>query len=424
MHIRDPIHGAIEITPAEQNVIDSRYFQRLRNIKQLGFADLAFPGATHSRYAHGIGAMSVASRLFDAIYRDLAIDPKDCRRLRSTLRLAVLLHDLGHPPLSHTSELILPPRRALGLPAWTNDGEPEQASHEDMTLLFLLNSGLAEAIREGFKDEGISPEHVASLLCGRRPPGEDPFRLCGVDHAPLLRQIVSSELDADRMDYLLRDSFYTGVHYGRYDLDWITQNVAAVAQDDAYYLGIGHRAVFAFEDFLLSRYHMFLAVYYHYTSINFEKLLAKYYETAAGEFHLDPDPEKYAEADDIQLLVALRSSHNPWARRIVERRGFRLLVEVNPFEQEVDAQPLIEALEGEGIGHFVAESHGVLSKYLHHEDGGTSIFARTTRGEWRRIEHYTPLFRRYADAARLLRVYVEPEQFDRARTLAGPLARR
>jgi hypothetical protein len=81
MHIRDPIHGSIEIDAAERRVIDSRYYQRLRHIKQLGFSDLAFPGATHSRYSHGIGAMWVASRLFDALYRDLPMPAADKARL-------------------------------------------------------------------------------------------------------------------------------------------------------------------------------------------------------------------------------------------------------------------------------------------------------------------------------------------------------
>lgn len=423
MHIRDPIHGSIEIDAAERQVIDSPFYQRLRHIKQLGFSDLAFPGATHSRYSHGIGAMWVASRLFDELYKASSLPSADRARLRQTLRLAVLLHDLGHPPLSHTSERILPLRASLGLPAWTGDGEGAQASHEDMTLLLVLQSGLAQIIERAFQSVGIRPEHVASLVCGHPSPGENPFLLGGVDHAPLLRQLVSSELDADRMDYLLRDSFYTGVHYGRYDLDWIVQNVMPVEREGALYLGLSHRAVFAFEDFLLSRYHMFLSVYYHYTSINYEQLLAKFYETSGGEFTIGPDPEAYVQADDVALIGAMRRSLNPWARRVVERRGFSLVVEVNPFEQQVDLAPLRWALDNEGIAHFVAESRGVLSKYFRDAESRSPILVRTARGTLERIEEYTPLFRRYAESARLVRVYVDPEKRDRARALAGSLAR-
>lgn len=422
MHIRDPIHGSIEITRGERRVIDSPYFQRLRHIKQLGFADLAFPGATHSRYSHSIGALSVATRLFEAIYRDLSLPSGDRARLLQTLRLAVLLHDLGHPPLSHTSERILPQRSALKLPAWLKAENGSQASHEDMTLLLLLESQLAQVIRDSFAELGIEPEDVASLLS---PVDWEPGRFVvgGVDHGPLLRQLVSSELDADRMDYLLRDSLYTGVHYGRFDLDWIAQNVLAVRRGEALQLGIGHRAVFAFEDFLLSRYHMFLAVYYHYQSINFEMLLARFYESAPEEYRLPASAESYVQADDLDLLSALRKSENPWAKRVVERRGYYLLVEANPFEKEVDLSPLTQALQTEGIDHFIAESHGVLSKYFQSSKAQASIWVRTSKGEVQPVEEYTPVFQRYREAARLVRVYVDSEKIPRAKELAGPLAR-
>src|ERR1700760_2633017 len=131
MHIRDPIHGAIEITPDERALVDSPQYQRLRNVKQLGFADLAFPGATHTRYAHGLGAMAVASKVFDAVAPQLDLDPADRARFRQTLRLSVLFHDLGHAPLSHATERIMPPAKELHLPAWVSDGQDRRADHED-----------------------------------------------------------------------------------------------------------------------------------------------------------------------------------------------------------------------------------------------------------------------------------------------------
>src|SRR3954467_8708733 len=99
MHIRDPIHGAIELTSDERALIDSPQYQRLRNVKQLGFADLAFPGATHTRYAHGLGAMAMASKVFDAIAPQLELELDDRARFRQTLRLAVLFHLRDDAPL-------------------------------------------------------------------------------------------------------------------------------------------------------------------------------------------------------------------------------------------------------------------------------------------------------------------------------------
>src|SRR6185503_11638741 len=99
-------------------VVDSRFYQRLRQVRQLGFGELAFPGATHTRHAHSLGAMHVASRLFDAVAEHADISARAKERFRAAVRLAVLCHDLGHLPLSHASESIAPQRAGLKLPAW------------------------------------------------------------------------------------------------------------------------------------------------------------------------------------------------------------------------------------------------------------------------------------------------------------------
>src|SRR5258708_23357360 len=351
MHIRDPIHGAIEITADERALVDSPQYQRLRNVKQLGFADLAFPGATHTRYAHGLGAMNVATKVFAALSGQLDLEPADRDRFRQTLRLAVLFHDLGHAPLSHATEQMMPKVAELRVPEWVRDGpDDRRAGHEDYTLKLVLDSGLAAEIRRRFGARGIEPEHVAALICGRPPPGAHPFRSRGRDLLPILRQVVSGELDADRMDYLQRDSFFTGVNYGKFDADWIVQNLAAVERDDRVYLGLQHRAVFAFEDFLLSRYHMFLSVYFHSTSVGYEVMLQRWCES--GEYALPADPEEYLLHDDVTLLGALRASANPWARRIVRRQGYRVLMENAPGEGAEPLEGQKRQLEGGGADAF------------------------------------------------------------------------
>src|SRR5438045_6151321 len=163
MHIRDPIHGAIELTADERALIDSPQYQRLRNVKQLGFADLAFPGATHTRYAHGLGAMAVATRVFDALAPKLELRTEDQVRFRQTLRLAVLFHDLGHAPLSHATERIMPPVERLKVPGWVYDKPPQgrRADHEDYTLTLVLASALAAEIRGRMR--GVEHAHVAAL---------------------------------------------------------------------------------------------------------------------------------------------------------------------------------------------------------------------------------------------------------------------
>src|SRR2546428_11502202 len=134
MHIRDPIHGAIALTADERALVDSPQYQRLRNVKQLGFADLAFPGATHTRYAHGLGAMAMATKVFDAFAPQLELELDDRARLRQTRRLAVLFHDLGHAPPPHATEAIMPHIAQLRGPGWGRAPGERPASHEGCTL--------------------------------------------------------------------------------------------------------------------------------------------------------------------------------------------------------------------------------------------------------------------------------------------------
>ncbi|HWV37302.1 MAG TPA: HD domain-containing protein, partial [Vulgatibacter sp.] len=191
--IRDPIHGSIALDARELAVVDSPFFQRLRSIRQTGFADLAFPGATHSRYVHALGACHLSGRIFERIATRLpGLPTAERERLRAGLRLAVLLHDLGHAPFSHSSESIMPPRASLRLPSWLGSGSTTaQANHEDYTLKLVLDSDLADVLRRAYGPLGLPPEAIAGLIGGVRPPGGPYFVVDGVDVAPLLRQVIS-----------------------------------------------------------------------------------------------------------------------------------------------------------------------------------------------------------------------------------------
>ncbi|MDR0965835.1 MAG: HD domain-containing protein, partial [Myxococcales bacterium] len=121
MRIRDPAHGTIQVASDEVPLIDSPFFQRLRFIRQLGFGEMAFPGATHTRHAHCLGAMHLATRMFDAAFAKSRIDgvpDTALQRMRKAVRVAALCHDIGHMPLSHASEKMAPPRARLELPDW------------------------------------------------------------------------------------------------------------------------------------------------------------------------------------------------------------------------------------------------------------------------------------------------------------------
>ena len=416
MRIRDPIHGTLAVSDDEKALIDSPQYQRLRHVRQMGFGDLAFPGATHTRHAHSLGAMHVAGRLFGAVASRSELPDEVRARFCTAVRVAMLLHDLGHMPLSHASEKIAPPRAALGLPAWLDPAaEGVQATHEDYTLKLLLDSSLTPVLERHYGPHGLSPEAIASLIAGVAPPKDPGFRHGGLDWTPLLRSLVSGELDADRMDYLLRDSFYTGVNYGRYDFDWIVSNLNPAVKDGRVYLALGRSAAFAFEDFLLSRYHMFVSVYYHHTSVNFDHMLRRYYEEAPGEFEIPSDPEQFLLCDDGALHYALRRSKNRWAERIMLRRPFKLLASFTERDAGYDLDVLRGALLGGGFEHFVVESRGVLSKYVSRgESPGLFILDHST-GRLTDVAQYTPLYQRYGGAVRLVRLYVRPDQAEAAR---------
>lgn len=419
MRIRDPIHGTVSVTDAEVSVIDSRFYQRLRNVRQLGFGDLAYPGATHTRHAHSLGAMTVASRIFDALNSRATLSAQAAPRFRAAVRLAVLCHDLGHMPLSHASEKIAPSRASLKLPAWlAGDG---QASHEDFTAKILIDSSLTPLINQAYAPLGVTPEMAVALVTGRQGPGRDAFRDQGVDWLPALRAIVSGELDADRMDYLLRDSFFTGVNYGRFDLEWILQNLTVAERDGATVMALAKAAVFAFEDFLLSRYHMFLSVYYHHTSVSFDYMLRRFYEDAPGEFEIPSDPEAFLGCDDVALLTALRRSKNEWAQRIVTRRGFKRVAQFTERDEGYDLGAFSAALREAHIEHFTLESRGVLSKYFEEGEVSSLFVVDPSTGRLTGVSSYTPLYQRFAGAVLLSRVYVRPDQVEKAQPVIEKL---
>jgi HD superfamily phosphohydrolase len=423
MRIRDPIHGTIPVDDREKAVIDHPFYQRLRHVKQLGFGDLAFPGATHTRHAHSLGAMHVSSRLFDAVASRADLSNEARSRFRAAVRLAVLCHDLGHMPLSHASEAIAPLRASLRLPGWLADQGSELASHEDFTAKILLDSSLGRLIEMHFAGDGVSPEALVALITGSEAPAGIRFSDRGIDWTPLLRAIVSGELDADRMDYLLRDSFYTGVHYGRYDLDWIVQNLNAAVKNDRVYLALSRSAAFAFEDFLLSRYHMFISVYYHHTPVNFDQMLRRYYREAPGEFAIPSDPEGFLFCDDVALAQALRRSQNGWAKRIVARQGYKLLAQFTERDEGYHLSELVAALGEAGIDHFSVESRGVLSKYFEEGKDPSLFIVDVSTGRLTEVAKYTPLYQRYSGAVRLSRLYVRPDQVDAAQGLLAEATR-
>ena len=360
MEIRDPVHGSIAIDDAERDIILHPFFQRLRNIKQLGFSEFVFPGATHTRYLHSIGVMHVGSLVFEALFKGKS--SPDFLRLKETLRLGCLLHDIGHAPMSHATESVMPQVSALKLPSRFMPRKDRQASHEDYTLKSIVDSSFTESFAEVRSKFGVTPEAVAELVLGESNERAY-FTVEGVDWYPLLHQLVSSEMDCDRMDYLLRDSYFCGVSYGKFDLDWIIDNLKLCTEAGQAYLGISERAVSTFDDFLISRFHMFMMVYFHYRAVCLEQMLMRYFRSAPLEYSIPSDIEEYLEHDDPFLMKTLRKSQNIWAQRIVRNDVPQKVIETFGKDGIVTMDKLEQYLKQENIDYILCSSQGRLSKY-------------------------------------------------------------
>jgi HD superfamily phosphohydrolase len=281
VEIRDPIHGTLIISKNETRVLDSPAFQRLRMIKQLGFSEFSFPGATHSRYIHSLGVSYLAGVAFDFIFKDYEFSSSTKKEnFRQILRLGALLHDIGHGPLSHTTEEVMPALSELNVNAYQHlvktqgqtqlmeDGD-RRANHEDYTIKFITDSHLTEILATSFPD--FDPYHIACLIDKGLADKDDFFMDQGLNLRVILSQIVSSEVDVDRMDYLLRDAYFCGTSYGKVELNWLLGNFTYHIRNGVVHLALDRRAIYTFDDFLLSRHHMYLMVYFHHKSIIYER---------------------------------------------------------------------------------------------------------------------------------------------------------
>ncbi len=245
---RDPLHNIIRLrTDSSEGrlmmqLIDSFEFQRLRRIKQLGLALYTYQGAEHSRFAHSLGVFHLMTRVLERLQETHPISEED----RTAARAAALLHDIGHGPFSHVME------KVLGF------------HHEDLTVQAIRSDETEVGqILRAYRTE--LPDRVAAIIEGDFKPS-------------FISQLVSSQLDVDRMDYLLRDSLMTGAKYGIYDLEWIIKALAVDPDNDRIY--VTARGLYAVEEYLQARYYMFRQVYYHRTLRSAEVVLRATLERA------------------------------------------------------------------------------------------------------------------------------------------------
>ncbi len=428
MEIKDPIHGTIVVNSAEEAIIESREFQRLRQIKQLGFAEYSFPGATHSRFLHSLGVMHLSGLAFDSVFRDFRFRSEATRqRLRQAVRLGALLHDIGHGPLSHTTEEVMPRVRDLQIKVyqhrergWSLDPE-RRANHEDYTIKMVTDSELSRTIDDSLKD--MSGQHIACLIDRGLKAPDDFFIEQDLDFRPVLSQIISSEMDVDRMDYLERDAYFCGTNYGRVELEWLIGNLRFHESRGKLHLALNRRALSTFDDFLISRHHMYLMIYFHHKSLIYEEMLTRYLHSKDCTYSLPPTLEDYLRCSDFSLYEHLSQVQNKWARRISERRPFRMLTEIHTTEPTKRPRQICQVLEADGIETILSSSATRLSKYhATQEQEAFPIFVvdeYDAREKPVPIEKCTRIFQQYEETRMIERIYVSPEAFAKAKKLVA-----
>ncbi|MGD2115569.1 MAG: HD domain-containing protein [Acidobacteriota bacterium] len=388
LSIRDPVHGFIRADALETALINSRPVQRLRFIRQLGLTYMVYPGAEHSRFSHALGAMELAGRVYDALAA------KSGGRLpsgadaveRRAVRAAALLHDVGHAPFSHSAEELFEhgidheemTRRLIG--------------HEEIGGLFERHGGRLDAGR------------VAGLVGASHDRTDSTGK--GVDR--LLAQVVSGELDVDKMDYLLRDGLFCGVRYGNYDLERLLDTIVPLEDPDdgRWGIGVDEGGVHALEALVLARYYMFTQVYFNLVSKALELHLSRWL-TQEG-WRWPADPEAFLAHDDVTVTSAMRASRNPHALSVTGREHFPLAFETGEHLTAAETAGFAELLPRlrERFGEEdLLESHS--SKDPHRFGQGT-LLVRRADGSTVTMERASH-FIRHLERIDRYRIYARPE---------------
>jgi HD superfamily phosphohydrolase len=352
------VHGFITITDWEREIIAQSAFQRLRRIRQLAWTDMVYPGAMHTRFEHSLGVMHVATRLYDAIVdrskdilkSELAFDDAGLRTDRCLVRLAALLHDVGHAPFSHAPEELFPTQA---------DGKA-RFEHEHYSAA-IIRTHLRDAIENHPLNQNyrFKADDIAALLEGSSNSGRALF----------WRELVAGQMDADRIDYLLRDSLHAGVDYGRFDWRRLVNSVEVIRGADGRgpRLGVSEGGFHAAEALVLARYFMFTQVYFHKTRVAFDHHLQRAMAEMLPNGHF-PRPvgeelNDFLKWDDWRVLGDLANgAGGEHGRRLVERDHFREVYHTPETPSPGDLDKLRRVRDE--LGPLIqAESHADKSMY-------------------------------------------------------------
>lgn len=403
---RDPIHGFIEVSDLENKIVNSPPFQRLRNIKQLAMTYMVYHGAEHTRFGHSLGVMFLVSKAFSSVVNNSEYSFSDAKKdwYNQILRLIALTHDLGHAPFSHASESVF----------------PEGLEHEVFTEKIIKETCIGNYIREigrGFcekygREYDITPDLICDIYMGRNPGENSEFTF--------LKSFMDSELDCDKMDYLLRDSMFCGVNYGKYDVDRLISSLTIYVQDGCPRLAINSGGIQVFEEFVLARYFMFIQVYFHRTRRYFDIMFYRALTDILPGGKYPDTTEEYLKWDDtrvIQLMQQTATSSEACyniVNRIVyprvlhteahpaaaDKREFRLIQ--RELYSKYDKSSFIEDFSADKMPHKIPTRTEV-------SDEHAIVIVDNSTGKCSTISETSHIIRSLTDKIDILRLYVKPE---------------
>ena len=299
--IKDPVHGYVYITENEKEIIDSFPVQRLRRLRQLAGGEYVYPGANHTRFEHSVGVMYLAGRVTE--------NPKISQRTSEdeaeTVRIAALLHDVGHGPFSHVFEHLL---------------DKLDKTHEDMSLWTIKNSELKDILNK----LGYNPGDIGKLAIGRLHKPEKAF----------LDQIISSAVDVDKLDFIVRDTYHTGAEYGYIDIFRLIHALDVLDENLAVDVG----ALSALESFVIARIESFKSIYFHRVGRAAQIMLATAMEKANEELGLMnfKTPEEYLAMDDYTVWTMLKNCEesNKIIKNLERRQMLKCAYERTFYEKD------------------------------------------------------------------------------------------
>ncbi len=400
--IRCPVYGFITLNDWEWQIISQPAYQRLRRIRQLAWTDYVFPGAMHTRFEHSLGVMHMATMLYDGVMersRDIlqaaGYNEDDLKRHKALVRLTALLHDVGHAPFSHAAEELMTIRDP-------DAGDRYQHEHYSANIVRRCFGDVIENHPLN-RNCGFSAEDVANLLEDKPEAGEALF----------WRDLITGQLDADRMDYLLRDSLHCGVSYGRYDWQRLVHTIVAVPPtvEGGPRIGVMEGGWHAAEGLIVARYFMFTQVYFHKTRVIYDHHLQNALSALLPGGHFPPPTgealDEYLRWDDWRVLGLLAGGDGgEHGRRLSSRDHFR---EVTHTPESPSSEDLARLNDWRtALGDLLAAEIPAEKSWYKMGSADVQVLADTPTSEAKPLSTYSSIVRSTPPIEQV-RLYVRPE---------------